>query len=276
MSRSMYCVTTVVSICITSFALTAQAQQPFRMPDKQVQSQLNRLASATKRYRNAMNDALGKSSSIQGGSDERAMQNVENLESSTTRLKEQFENKRVTSTTVQDVIRNASNVNSYMTRNFGRSRADEEWAEVKKNLETLAQSYNVRWQGSYLSSRPYRMTNGQVSSLLERIKTDAEQYRKDMKTLFPIERSVDRQTRDSINRAIRNIIDRSSRMRGRLNDDDGGAGQLNELMRSGVTIDRFMQRNRLTGQVQADWSRIRRNLSDLARGYKVSLQSYRS
>jgi hypothetical protein len=267
-------------ICLCGTALTVQAQKPYRVPDSTIGSRIHRVADSARAYNNALNRGLQKSL-YPSSSDAKILREAGAFEASTYRLKERFDRdrydaERSLSEDVRLVLRRASSVNSYMVRNFGRTGADDRWAECKQNLELLARSYNVAWVGYGISNRPYRMDDQDAKELLEEIKYDSELFRKGMESYLKVDRSIDRYTRDDINGEIKHFIGLASRLKGRLDDKDGGTPVFIEMMRSASKINSFVnsKSSRLPRQIRDDWRVIYRNLWSLSSGYKVTPRAY--
>jgi hypothetical protein len=278
MARTTY--SAALFICLCGLAMTVQAQKPYRLPDSTVGTRIHRLANSARDYNVALNKGLRKSL-YPSARDEKILRDANEFALSTFRLKERFDkdrfdNERSLSDDVRLVLRRGSNVNSYMVRNFGRTGADEKWAEVKQNLELLARSYNVAWVGYGISNRPYRMDDQDAKELLEDIKYDSELFRKGMESYLKVDRSIDRYTRDDTNAEIKHFIGLASRLRGRLDDKDGGTPVFNEMMRSASKINSFINSkgSRLPRQIRDDWRVIYRNLWSLSSGYKVTPRAY--
>jgi hypothetical protein len=278
MARTTY--SAALFICLCVLAMTVQAQKPYRLPDSTVGTRIHRLANSARDYNNALNKGL-RNSLYPSARDEKILRDANEFAISTFRLKERFDkdrfdNERSLSDDVRLVLRRGSNVNSYMVRNFGRTGADEKWAEVKQNLELLARSYNVAWVGYGISNRPYRMDDQDAKELLEDIKYDSELFRKGMESYLKVDRSIDRYTRDDTNAEIKHFIGLASRLRGRVDDKDGGTPVFNEMMRSASKINSFINTkgSRLPRQIKDDWRIIYRNLWTLSSGYKVTPRAY--
>jgi hypothetical protein len=278
MGRTTHLATLI--ICLCGLAMTVQAQKAYRISDDTVGDRIHRLASSARDYNNALHKGL-KKSIYASARDEKILRQAGEFEVSTYRLKERFDHdrnhdERSLSDDVRLVLRRATNVNSYMVRNFGRTGADDRWAEVKQNLELVARSYNVGWVGYGISNRPWRMDDQDARELLDRIKDDAELFRKGMESYLKVDRSIDRYTRDDINNEIKYFISVSSRLRRRVDDKDAGAAEFNELMNSMVKINSFLNSKgyRLPRQIKDDWRSITNNLRKLAAGYRVSTRAY--
>lgn len=275
MIESRYAVLVQVLACLACLmlpALKVSAQDPFRVPDKQVKSIINRLADSTSKFRNTFNKELKKAPPNPRRNDASITQSVDGLNTQVKVLRDKFNSKQATSADVDDLLRRASPVNNYTRRNSAVAGADASWGNVSQNIESLAEAYGVKWNGSASRAKAYRLSDKETKAVLDKIKSGSEPLRRDVEKLLKIDRSTDNQTRKSIDNAIKGFGNRAGKARERVGSGDSGASEVGEVLRQGGEIDRFLRtnRNRLNTQVQGDWKAIRDNLRELAKAYKVS------
>ncbi|MGH9838834.1 MAG: hypothetical protein ACREEM_08630 [Blastocatellia bacterium] len=263
-------VLTATVLVLMGFNLTTTAQEPSRLPDKKVKPMLSRLSDSVNKYRDSLNNGLKKSSINKGSGEENILQYAEDLKVSANRLKDGYDGNRSVSADVEEVFRRAWPLDKFMRENPVVTNADNEWAAVKQNLEALAQAYNVTWRDLTTDAKPSRMTDAEVASALDRIRFDSENCRKNLEKALKNDRTIDRQTRENILKTMKDFANEANRLKGRVGDDDAGAPRVKELLRWGATIDRFMAQYSPDDQVKRDWAGIRRNLTELAKAYKVA------
>jgi hypothetical protein len=140
---------------------------------------------------------------------------------------------------------------------------------LRRDLDELADAYNVSWQWEGPSARPARLSDNQVKSLLESIKSNANRYRESMKKAIKNDRSIDRQARDNINKTLEDFAKATSRLKDHFGDQSF-TRELEEVLRWAGTIDSFMQRHRLPERVEWDWTSLRNNLREVALAYNIS------
>jgi hypothetical protein len=281
MARTRYFLALLFSL--TSLTLTVEAQKPYRIPDSKVGSRIHKLADSARDYNNALNKGLRKSDYFgTGGRELRIIQDANAFQISTYRLKERFDqdrygDERALSEDVRGVLRRATTVNYFMVSNFGRTGADDRWAEVRQNLQLLAQSYNVYWVGNGISGRPGRMDDEDARELIFEIKSRSVEFRRGMESFLKVERSIDPYTRKDTQDEINHYISLVSKLKGRVDDKDGGTPVFNELMVSATRIDKFVSNKyyRLQPQIREDWRAIFGAIKDLARGYRTNTRVYR-
>lgn len=118
--------------------------------------------------------------------------------------------------------------------------------------------------------RPYRVTDSQVQTLLNRIENRTDTFRRQ------VDRNLDRSRIDNTIReetitdfvtAFENATDRlNSNFAARRSTTD----DVQEVLSRAAVIDRFMQNNRLTTAAKNQWNSIRSDLNILAGYYRVS------
>ncbi|MFN7945686.1 MAG: hypothetical protein U0Z53_10055 [Blastocatellia bacterium] len=253
-------------LTLTTMAL---AQQPFRLADREVKPLLERLEDRTDHFRDALSKGLKKSRINYGSGEESLPQYVEDLRVSARRLKDRFDGKRSVAADVEEVLRRAVYIDRFMHRHPVVTGADREWTEVRQQLETLGRAWNVRWDEDGPENRPSRLNDQEVVSLVETIKRNSAQLRDDADKSLKGSRGVDNQTRKNISDTLGDLAKSADRLRSRVSDAKEAPRQVDELLRLGATIDRFIDERRISGRVQSDWSVIRAYLTQLARTYNV-------
>jgi hypothetical protein len=120
------------------------------------------------------------------------------------------------------------------------------------------------------------MDDQDAKEILADIKYDSELFRKGMESYLKVDRSIDRYTRDETNTEIKHFISLVSRLKGRVDDKDGGTPVFIDVMRSASRINSFINSkgSRLPRQIKDDWRLIYRNLWSLSSGYKVTPRAY--
>jgi hypothetical protein len=248
----------------------ALAQQPYRISDKEMKSLLERIEKEADRFREALKQGLKNSRLDLGRGEENIHQFVADLEVATDRLKDRFNGNRSVAADVEEVLRRAAYVDQFMQRHPLVTRADREWSALRRDLDLLAQAYQVSWQWDGPSARPARLSDREVKALLERIERGADRYRESMKKALKESRAIDRQARDNINRTLEDFAKAADRLKDHFGGNQPIAGEVAEVWRWAGTIDSFMRQYRLTDRAQRDWASLQREIEELARTYNVS------
>jgi cytochrome c556 len=120
------------------------------------------------------------------------------------------------------------------------------------------------------AQHPYRLTEQQMKSLIERIAFNADRFRKSLDDALDKGRIDGTRAEDNINQFMKDFEDASDRLKDRYGDNQTAARSVEEVLQRTVAIDNFMWRHRLTPRAQDDWQRLRGDLEQLAQAYHVA------
>jgi len=269
MNNARHLIFIAVFAALIGLVGTVLAQQPYRLSDNEMKKLLEGIEKESEQFREALKKGLKNSRLDLGRGDDNIYQFVEDFEVSTKRLKDRFNNKRSVAADVEEVLRRAGYVDRFMQRHPLVTRAEGQWASLRRDLDALAIAYNVSWQWEGPAERPSRLSDNQVKSLLDSIEGGARRYRESMKKALKNNRELDRQARDNINKTLDDFAKATDRLQDHFGDKSFPR-DLEEVLRWAATIDIFMQRHRLPEQVQWNWKSLNSNLQQVARAYNVS------
>jgi hypothetical protein len=242
--------------------ITAPAQAPSRLNDKQVESLLKRLEQNADRFRSSFDHAL-KESHLHGKDKDRAKQYVKDFEEATDHLKDRFSKNNSAAGDVEEVLRRAAKLDDLMEHDIVDSPAQNDWRSVRNNLDELAQAYSVswRWNSRADATPPARYEDMQL--LADRIRRDSDRFHESLYDALHVGHFDDRPSEeDRIQQVIEDFEAAISRLQRRSSTNDSAA---EEVLRLGERIDRFMVRNSLEARAQEDWRILRHDLDELAR-----------
>jgi hypothetical protein len=134
----------------------------------------------------------------------------------------------------------------------------------------LARAYGVssRWAGpQYVKARA---SDQQVKDLLTRTKKDADRFRKSLDKALDRSRLDGSREEDDIDRFVTEFADTTNHLSDHFNRHQVVTHDLDEVLRRGVNIDRFMRRQQLDATAEKDWLTVRRDLDQLAQSYNVA------
>ena len=137
------------------FSSTAQAQQPYRVSDRQISDILHRLERNSGRFRNSLDASLDRSRTDGTRAEDDINAFVRDFDNSVEQLKQRFNDRRSVSADVETVLQKAAVIDNFMGRNFA-ARSENDWVAVKTDLDALAGAYGVGWQWNQQTSDGYR------------------------------------------------------------------------------------------------------------------------
>jgi hypothetical protein len=268
---------------VISTANFAQAQvRPYRVTDRQVLTTLTRIETNTDIYKQQVNNALRRGVLSGGDSETTFNDYVTEFETATNNLSQNFDARRSASADVEDLLNRANDINQFMQRNRLNTAAQRTWTTIRNDLSTLATYYNVSWNwnnnqnnGGYPTNtggttRPYRVSDNNVQTLLARIETRTDAYRREVNSA--LDRSVLNNTRseDSLVAYINDFETATDKLRSNFNSRRSASADVDEVLNRAYYIDSFMRDYRLTTAAESQWRSIRTDLDTLSNYYNVS------
>lgn len=265
-----------LQIAATTFLLlvgmitAAQAQVSYRLSEKEMESLLARIEQGADRFRSSLAQNLDVSRFDDTKAEDNINQFIKEFEGATDRLKGRFDEDQSAATDVEDVLRRASRIDDFMTAHAMNPRAQNDWLALRRDLDELARAYNVSWNWTGVSNRPFRMTDEELKGLLVRMEANADAYRKSLADALDDTDFDDTDAEDLINRDIKAFENATDKLEDRFNNKRSAASDAEEVLTRAAAIDTFMRQHRLTLRAQEDWQRLRESLDHLALAYSVS------
>lgn len=128
-------------------------------------------------------------------------------------------------------------------------------------IETLAKGQDA----------PYRLSDKEVKRLLDRLEKDSDKFRKSVDKILDKSRLDGTNREDDINKFVKDFEDEVDRLKDRFEDHKTVSADVEAVLRRAVLIDRFMQRYRVSAEMQGDWAAVKADLDELARAYSVPI-----
>jgi hypothetical protein len=177
-------------------------QRTYRGTYQSVRNLINRIDSRSTTFRNTLDTALDQSQLDGTNAEDNINQFVRDYDAAVDRLRERFEARQSTASDAQEVLNRAALIDRFVNRRRLDARVQQNWANVRLQLNQLASVYNVTWprlgQGR-ITNPPYPSTT--TNTLTGTYRLDAS-------------RSDD--PREAANRATQNL---PSRDRQRVSDE---------------------------------------------------------
>jgi hypothetical protein len=255
----------VLTIMSASMAVAAQ-QRPYRVSDQQVKDLVSRIDTRTDAFRASFDRAVDRTR-IDG---EDQIQFVKNFEQATDRLRDRVNSRRSGTADVEDVLRRASLIDSFVTAHHQNTALGDEWQALRNELDELARAYGVTWDWTSSQRSSSRVNDQQVEQLLRRMEKNADQFRRSLDQALDGRRIEGSRDEDNINQFVTEFAETTDRLRDRFEHRQVVAHDLEEVLRRGVSIDDFMRRHQLTLQAEDDWLMVRRDLDELAGAHQVA------
>jgi hypothetical protein len=126
-------------------AATAQAQQPYRVSDRQISDLLRRLERNSERFRRSLDASLDRSRRDGTQAEDEINAFVRDFDNAVEQLRDRFNGRRSVAGDVETVLQKAVFIDNFVG-SPAAAGARNDWSLVKTDLDALATAYGVRWQ----------------------------------------------------------------------------------------------------------------------------------
>jgi len=257
--------------------MSAQAQRrPNGTTDRQVSVILQRLEQSSSRFHNSLNLVL-----VNGRVDETRPQNDINsfepaFSTAIDQFRDKFSRRQDVGADVQNILQKAALVNGFMTRNRLNATAQNDWATVRNNLNTLANAYGVSWQWNrptlppVSSSQLSRLSDSDLNQLIQRIETGRNTFASSLTAAFDRNRYSQTGSERNMLVAVGDLKNATDQLRNQFDARQPLVDYVARVLARATPIDTYMSHNRLTTQAQTDWGTLRADLNTLAGALNVA------
>lgn len=157
MKNSKHIVSMFILFAFLMIGVSAQAQgQPSNVTTRQVSGMLQRLEKSSNRFRNSLNAALAQERIGVTRSQNDINSFESDFETAVRQFRDRFTRRQAEAADVQNILQKASLVNDYLNRNGLNQRVQNNWSQVRTDLNALANAFGISWpwnqQNTYYSS----------------------------------------------------------------------------------------------------------------------------
>ncbi len=246
---------------------------------------IERVEKQADRFKDSFKHAVHHSG-IDSATQDSAVHLVKEFEDASDILKHNYDKDNAASPAAESVLRSGAAIDAFMTRHPLTPRAQQDWRNLRGNLDELARAYNVAWTWpvivvepaavaleqprAVIVDVPYRLSHEQMEALLKRLEKDADSYENSLKDALDHSRFDDTNAEGSIKGYVKDFEEATDRLKDRYSDRNAAVETVTDVLRRGAKIDGFMRTNTMTARAQTDWATLRRDLDELATAYNGS------
>ena len=136
----------------------SQTGAAYRISDRQLDAIIRRVENGADRFRADMGNALDRSRYDGTRAEDNINQFMRDFENATDTLRSRFNSRNSVAGDVENVLRQATYIDDFMTRNTLSARAENDWTTLKGDLNQLASAYSVAWNWDVRSMPGYGNT----------------------------------------------------------------------------------------------------------------------
>ena len=258
------------ALALASGGMAAAAPQPTRSSDQQVKALLSRIDERTDTFRSSFNRAIDRNPINGSRAEDQINQSLKDFEAATDRLRDRVNDHRAGTADVEEVLSRASLIDTFMMRNQLDASAEDDWQDLRQDLNQLAHVYGVTRNWTLSGSMPARADDNEVEQLLKQIEKGADRFRESLDEALDDSAIDDSTAEDNINQFVTEFAETTDHLSDHFGRNQVVTNDIEDVLRRGVSIDGFMQRHRLNEQAENDWLTLRRDLDNLARAYHVA------
>ncbi|HEX8189075.1 MAG TPA: YMGG-like glycine zipper-containing protein [Pyrinomonadaceae bacterium] len=123
----------------------AQTGAAYRISDRQLDAIIRRVETGADRFRASMGNSLDRSRYDGTRAEDNINQFIGDFEKATDQLRSRFDARNSAASDVENVLRQATYIDDFMTRQTLSMRAENDWTTLKGDLNQLASAYSVAW-----------------------------------------------------------------------------------------------------------------------------------
>jgi YMGG-like Gly-zipper len=142
--RRLIAITFAVGVLLVGITAMAQ-QRGYRGTNQSIRNLINRIQSTTDTFRTSLDTALDQSRIDGTNAEDNINMFVRDFDSAVDRLQERFNNRQSTASDAQEVLNRAALIDRFVNRRRLDARVQQDWANVRLQLNQLASVYNVTW-----------------------------------------------------------------------------------------------------------------------------------
>jgi hypothetical protein len=137
---------------------TTQTGVAYRVSDRQLDNVIRRIENGADRFRASIAGSLDRSRYDGTRAEDNINQFIRDFETATDQLRSRFDARNSAASDVENVLRQATYIDDFMTRQTLSVRAENDWTTLKGDLNQLASAYNVAWNWDVRSLPAYGTT----------------------------------------------------------------------------------------------------------------------
>lgn len=246
------------------FGVTAAAQEE-RLSDKDVKQLIDDLDHSRDRFEDAL-DGDFKSSIIRGLKGEvNVSAYLDDLQENVKRLKERFTQEYSASKEVETVLKQGTEINTYIKAQPGEIKGGSEWDTMARHLGRLATAYGTSFPIAGDAS-VRRINDAEAAATAEMIAKNADQLKKQLDQ----EKSLPKPVIEAAKQDVDQLMKQAKIVKSRANDSKPATAETRQLIDMARKVGGFMtaQTSLMPGTTSA-WGAIQGPLDKLQEAYRI-------
>ena len=233
-----------------------------RQSDKDVKQIIEDVNQARDRFEDQLDGKL-KSSTLRG---ERGEVNVEkyldDLQENVKRLKDRFTENYAASKEVEAVLRQGSDIDTYMKAQPNDLKGQSEWDRMAQQLGRLADAYGATFPLP-AGAAVRRINDKEAAETAEQVVKAADQLKKQINN----DASLTKAAKDAVKEDIDTLIQQAKQVKSRAAGSKPATAEVRDLVIMAGKVGTFVQQNTLGPGVASAWQAIQTPMTKLQQAY---------
>lgn len=258
----MWLVVAVALVCARS--LYGQGPQT---PSASTQAAVRMLEQRVDEFEKVLSSEIDKSKFNETESEDMIDAYVDELELSTDRLRRRADRGPI-AWDVSQVLGDALRVEDFVEKNSLPANVKTSWAAVKTPLDQLAKTYGIAWV--WKAQNYPTLSDENRDRVILRLEDTADDFRVSFDNALELGRADGTSYEDHMMSVVRTFENALDDLADGDQRDKADEKSVLTVLNNAKAIEGYMSRYKMTPRAVVDWYRVRANLDDLARMYKVT------
>jgi len=243
--------------------LPAQAQSAERLSDKEVKALIEQVYEARDKFEGNLDGQL-KSSTIRTATREMSVGAIlQDLQDNSNKLKERFTADYPASAEVETLLRQATNIDTYMRNNPTVTKGRSEWEKLASTLKSLAGAYATTFplpEGATVR----RLNDKETAAAADTLKKAADDYKDrvdDDKNLAPADKTAGKKAAEDLAKA-------ADALKSRVDDGKPSSAEAKRVVAAATSLSAFNVSHPVPTAAAA-WNDAQRSLNTLQQAFAM-------
>ncbi|HXG85044.1 MAG TPA: hypothetical protein VNI84_13570 [Pyrinomonadaceae bacterium] len=247
------------------FAADAQTnnQNAMMRDSRMMRNSAMRLETWTDRFEDSLGEAFDNNRVDNTDAEDEVLALVKGFGYATDRFSERVEDNEVIAPDVERLLSRALLIEGAMSKLPASRNANNDWMQIKEELNRIAQAYNVKWVWT-LEANPYWKTAA-VEPIFDRLDSRSDEFLNSLKYALDFSRINGTKLEDEAIELARRFEDNMDMLETRA--DKAGSvttADMDKVLAQGMVLEAFLRTHNLSSRVMRDWAQVKTSLRELA------------
>ena len=247
------------------FAPVASAE---RLTDKDCKQLLERIDNERDRFEDQLDGTL-KRSIIRGpGGEVNVEKYLDDLQENVDKLKDRFTPQYAASAEVTTVLRQASDIQRYMSTLPPDFDGASEWNRLAASLGELAANYGTTLPLPE-GQQARRINDGELRKSLDDIAKGADRFKKELDSSLKMDKTIDKTTREAAVKEADVLKEDAKKLASLVGDGRPASGEAKALLQNAAGVRSAMSSRTLSSSAQTAWGSVESGLDKVSQAFGI-------